>query len=42
MPVDPALDDTSTETHYSVTVDANNIVTITACGAENDTVEVSR
>lgn len=42
IPVDPGLSQTNTESHYSVTVDSNNIVTITACGAENATITVSR
>lgn len=43
MPVDPGLAQSSTETHYSVTVDDNNIVTITACDVEeSETIQVSR
>lgn len=43
IPIDPTLADTSTETHYSVEVDANGIVTITACDAEaGETIQVSR
>ena len=43
IPVDPSLAGTSTETHYSVEVDANNIVTVTACDAEaGETITVSR
>ena len=43
IPVDPSLAGTSAETHYSVEVDANNIVTVTACGAEaGETITVSR
>ncbi|NCS98115.1 MAG: type II secretion system protein [Candidatus Pacebacteria bacterium] len=42
MPQDPA-DGTAATTGYSISVDANNLVTIKACGAENSvTVEVSR
>ena len=41
-PVDPGLASTSTETHYSVAVGANNIVTVTACDAEGGTMTVSR
>jgi len=43
IPIDPGLAVTSTETHYSVEVDANNIVTITACDAEaGETIAISR
>jgi len=43
IPIDPSLAATSTETHYSVAVDANGIVTVTACDAEaGETIEVSR
>lgn len=43
MPVDPSLAGTSTETHYSAEVDANNIVTVKACDAEGgETIQVSR
>lgn len=43
IPVDPLLAGTSTETHYSVEVDTNNIVTVTACDAEGgETIQVSR
>lgn len=35
LPVDPALAAASTETRYGVTVNGNNIVTVTACSAEN-------
>lgn len=42
IPLDPS-DGTAPTTGYSVTVDSNNIVTIKACGAENEvTLEVSR
>ena len=42
MPQDP-LDGTAATTGYSITTDANNIVTIDACGAENaETIAVSR
>lgn len=43
IPIDPSLPMTSTETHYSVEVDANNIVTVKACDAERgETIQVSR
>lgn len=43
IPIDPALGSTSTETNYSVIVDANNIVTVKACGTEGTTnISVSR
>lgn len=35
IPVDPLLASTATETHYSVAVDGNDIVTVTACDAES-------
>lgn len=41
IPLDPA-NGTAATTGYSVAVDANNIVTITACGAEGSTITVSR
>ena len=42
LPQDPADGDAAT-TGYQVAVDSNNLVTITACSAENsETVEVSR
>lgn len=42
LPTDPQNGSTAT-TGYAVTVDANNLITISACGAENSvTVEVSR
>ena len=42
MPTDPG-DGTAATTGYSISVDANNLITISACGAENsETVEVSR
>lgn len=42
IPLDPQNGSAAT-TGYSVTVDANNIITISACGAENSaTVQVSR
>lgn len=42
IPLDPA-DGTASTTAYSVAVDANNIVTVTACSAENgETIEISR
>lgn len=37
IPVDPSLASTSTKTSYSVVVDANNIVTVKACGTEGST-----
>lgn len=43
IPIDPSLASTSTETNYSVVVDANNIVTVKACGTEGTTnISVSR
>ena len=43
LPIDPSLVADSTETHYSVEVDTNNIVTVTACDAEGgETIQVSR
>jgi prepilin-type N-terminal cleavage/methylation domain-containing protein len=43
IPLDPSLGVGSSETHYSVTVDSNNIVTVDACDAENSTtIQVSR
>lgn len=43
VPVDPSLASTSTETNYGVTVNANNIVTVTACSVEGGiTVSASR
>ncbi|HLB60935.1 MAG TPA: type II secretion system protein [Patescibacteria group bacterium] len=41
LPFDPLSDDDN-ETRYSAEVDANNIITITACLAENTTISVSR
>lgn len=41
-PVDPSLASTSTESHYSVTVNANNLVTVTACDAEGGSISASR
>ena len=42
MPIDPS-DGTSTTTGYTVAIDANNLVSISACHAENsETIEVSR
>lgn len=42
MPLDPS-DGTAVNTGYTVEVDSNNIITISATGAENsETVEVSR
>lgn len=42
LPQDPE-NGTAATTGYSVAVDANNLITISACGAENsETVEVSR
>ena len=42
-PIDPSLASTSIETHYGVTVNANNIITVTACTVEGGvTVSVSR
>jgi prepilin-type N-terminal cleavage/methylation domain-containing protein len=37
IPIDPSLTTASTETNYSVVVDANNIVTVRACGTEGAT-----
>lgn len=43
MPIDKGTGATASTSGYSVTVDANNIVTIKSCMAENgETVEVSR
>lgn len=43
IPVDPSLAAASLESHYSVEVDGNNIVTIVACDAEGgETIQVSR
>ena len=43
IPIDPSLVSTSTKTNYSVVVDANNIVTVKACGKEGATnISVSR
>lgn len=43
LPVDPDTDASSATTGYSVSVDANNIVTVRSCLAENgETVQVSR
>jgi len=42
MPVDPGATYSASKTGYSVTVDANNIVTVKACGAEGTTVSQSR
>lgn len=41
MPIDPVASDAN-ETGYSVLVDANGIVTITACVAEGSTISASR
>lgn len=41
IPFDPLSDDNN-ETRYSVETDANNIITIKACLAENTTISVSR
>jgi len=41
MPIDPSLASTSTKTNYSVSVDANNIVTIKACGVETSGTTIS-
>ena len=42
IPLDPS-DGAAATTGYSVTVNANNIITVSGCGAENsETVEVSR
>lgn len=35
IPIDPSLASNSTKTDYSVAVDANNIITVKACGVEN-------
>lgn len=40
IPVDP--DGTDALTQYSISVDANGIVTVKACGAENSTISASR
>lgn len=41
IPTDP--DGTASTTYYSIVIDANNIVTVKACNAENGaTIEVSR
>ncbi len=37
IPVDPSLSSSSTSTGYGIVVDANNIVTVTACRAEGST-----
>lgn len=43
IPIDPSLTSASTKTNYSITVDANNIVTVKACGAEGGTnISISR
>jgi prepilin-type N-terminal cleavage/methylation domain-containing protein len=42
MPIGPGTGAAAATTAYSVTVDANNIITISACGAENQTISVSR
>ena len=43
MPIDKGTGASATTTGYSVTVDANNIVTVKSCMAENgETVSVSR
>jgi len=43
IPLDPSLATSSTETRYGVTVNVNNIVTVTACSAEGGlTVSASR
>jgi prepilin-type N-terminal cleavage/methylation domain-containing protein len=43
IPIDPGTGAAAATTGYSVTIDANNLITISACGAENsETVEVSR
>lgn len=42
IPVGPGTSAATATTAYSIEVDANNIVTVTACGAENQTVSVSR
>lgn len=43
IPIDPSLTAASTKTSYSVIVDANNIVTVKACGTEGTTnISISR
>ena len=42
MPIGPGSNASATTTAYSISVDANNIVTIKACGAENQTITISR
>lgn len=43
IPIDPTTTFTAAKTGYSVTVDANNIVTIKACGTEGSTnISISR
>lgn len=43
MPIDQGTGASATTTGYSITVDANNIVTVKACMAENgETIQVSR
>ena len=43
MPIDKDVAASAATTGYSITVDANNLVTVKACLAENgETVEVSR
>lgn len=43
MPIDPLSGSTAATTGYSISVDANNLVTVAACRAErSETVQVSR
>lgn len=42
LPVDPSLASNSTETHYGISVNGNDIVTVTACDGEGGTISVSR
>ena len=42
MPLDPASGTSATNTGYYVTVNAQNMVTVSADNAENTTIEVSR
>lgn len=42
IPIDPGTGAAAATTGYSIEVDANNIVTVTACSGENQTISVSR
>lgn len=42
LPIDPLTTYNATSTGYSVVVDANGIVTVKACAAENSTIATSR